>query len=183
MRNTTHLLVMLILAVGLSMMAGMAWAGSHTVEYYGCLNKGGALTGVTADGSVPVCGPGQTLIHWNEEGPQGLQGPAGPEGPAGLTDLYFREEIASVAGGAAFSVDQFCDPGDLPIAGGYHFYDGVPLPLDPGSVYVFEDRAVKVSSTVMGWRVSGRSTTGETRSLLLRVICAEISTALPEFGA
>jgi hypothetical protein len=173
--------------------AGAVLAQQAGAEYFGCLNRGGELMSVTADGTIPECGPNRTLIHWNEvgppgpagpEGPAGPQGPGGPEGPPVAEGFYLRSQRVSVEPGALFHNIVFCDEGDLPVSGGYFVFTGdVPLPGgDPGPSEVFVSRYLVPSATVHGWEVQGRNASEGVQNVFVRVLCADISVSLPPIG-
>jgi collagen triple helix repeat protein len=64
-------------------LACSGWASADTT-YYACVSRGGGLDLVST--SPRTCPAGESLISWNEAGPQGPQGPQGspgPQGPAG----------------------------------------------------------------------------------------------------
>lgn len=80
-------IVSLAFALVLVISAGSAYVvfgGNHDVVVYACLTPGGQLGSVTTDGP-PNCPGNNTLISWNQTGPQGETGPEGPEGPQGET--------------------------------------------------------------------------------------------------
>ena len=54
--------------------------------YYGCFKKSGGSLRVI-DRSVTNCTKDETLISWNQTGPQGPAGLMGPQGPQGQTGL------------------------------------------------------------------------------------------------
>ena len=73
-------LVLLLVALA----AGFAIAKSDNVTYYGCVNKSSGTIKMINEGED--CLNNETLIEWNQvgpQGPQGEQGPIGPQGPAG----------------------------------------------------------------------------------------------------
>jgi hypothetical protein len=70
--------------------AALATAGSASNVYEGCLrHESGTVYRVELNPSTPpICGRHDTLITWNQTGPQGpagLQGATGPAGPQGAT--------------------------------------------------------------------------------------------------
>lgn len=76
--SLTFVLV-LVLSAG---SAYVVFGGNHDVVVYACLTPGGQLRNVTTDGP-PNCPGNNTLISWNQTGPQGDIGPQGPQGPKG----------------------------------------------------------------------------------------------------
>jgi hypothetical protein len=55
---------------------------SASEVYYACLKKNGKIDSLVG-GEIPTCKPNETLVEWNQTGPEGPAGPEGPEGPAG----------------------------------------------------------------------------------------------------
>ena len=107
--------LMRLLAVGASAAAVLGGgsfalaADSATVAvgtvYSGCVTSlGHALYNVRVN-STPTCFRGDTLISWNQNGPQGPQGPQGPKGDKGDTG-------ATGATGAAGAKGDKGDKGD-----------------------------------------------------------------------
>jgi collagen triple helix repeat protein len=74
-----------IAGVGLVMVASsVGLADSSPVTFTGCLSVGGTLQMVTINpGQTTTCPNGDTLVTWNQIGPQGPAGPQGPQGPVG----------------------------------------------------------------------------------------------------
>ncbi len=62
--------------------AYVVFGDDHDVVVYACLTPGGQLRNVTTDGP-PDCPSNNTLISWNQTGPQGDIGPQGPQGEEG----------------------------------------------------------------------------------------------------
>lgn len=91
MKNTTLVLAAMLAGFLGSSAVGLVSAhGGDTTRIHACLNPGnGTIYIVSADAT---CGPNQTALDWNIQGPvgpigpagpQGIQGPTGPTGPAG----------------------------------------------------------------------------------------------------
>lgn len=92
----TLILLALVVAMGATVAASVALADEPGVEYYACVNQGGDLSAVTID-EAPECRGNKTLIHWNENGPQGPAGAIGPAGPPGdLSGLVVVNASTSV---------------------------------------------------------------------------------------
>lgn len=78
------LLMLAALAMGMlgSSITSMVSAhGGDTSRIHACLNPGNGTIYVV--GANLSCGPNQTALDWNIQGPQGPQGAQGPQGPAG----------------------------------------------------------------------------------------------------
>ena len=76
--SLTFVLVLLLSAGS----AYVVFGDNHDVVVYACLTPGGQLRDVTTDGP-PDCAGNNTLISWNQTGPQGEIGPTGPQGEPG----------------------------------------------------------------------------------------------------
>jgi hypothetical protein len=88
-------------AVGLILLVTIAYAsipGSDGV-FYGCYKKSGGSLRVI-DRSVTNCSKDETLISWNQTGPEGPQGPVGPQGPQGEPGPAGPQGIEGPAGPA-----------------------------------------------------------------------------------
>ncbi|HUG14712.1 MAG TPA: hypothetical protein VMM78_06795 [Thermomicrobiales bacterium] len=77
------LIAALILAIGTTF---VAYGNDPGDTYYACLTPGGTLSDVNVSpDETPACPANQTLISWNQTGPQGIQGEQGPQGEKGDT--------------------------------------------------------------------------------------------------
>jgi hypothetical protein len=77
--------IIMLSVVALILLVTIAYAsipGSDGV-IYGCYKKSGGSLRVI-DRAVTNCAKDESLISWNQTGPEGPQGPAGPPGPQGL---------------------------------------------------------------------------------------------------
>src|SRR6185436_14980512 len=63
--------------------------GQAPTTFYGCMDKNGVLTVVSASA---VCKSGSTKIQWNDPGPQGPQGPQGIPGTTGQAVQYLTTD-------------------------------------------------------------------------------------------
>lgn len=186
-----------IVGMAVAALGGAALAESTPEVFKGCLSNGGEIGKITTDGSSPRCGPGQMPIEWNATGPTGPPGPPGPQGEPGpvgpqgepgpgLAGLYLTSTVVDAAPGQVFIANVFCEPGDLPMSGGYFvFPDGTsPFPgVDPGDVEIWANRYLVPSPSQHGWEVQGRNTSPDAQDIFLRVLCADIGdVALPAIG-
>jgi len=64
------------------LIGGVATPASASEVYYACLKKNGKVDTLVA-GEVPTCKPNETLVEWNQTGPEGPEGPAGQDGTDG----------------------------------------------------------------------------------------------------
>ncbi len=78
--------VVAVLAVGVG--GGLAWASipDGSGVFHACLGTGGAVRVI--DTATQTCGPSESPVSWNQQGPVGPRGPAGvgvsgPPGPSG----------------------------------------------------------------------------------------------------
>ncbi|MBN9608327.1 MAG: hypothetical protein BGO26_20155 [Actinobacteria bacterium 69-20] len=83
--------------------AGSTWAlASETATstvYRGCLQHNtGVIYRVTTSRTAPRCFRHDTLISWNQTGPQGLPGATGPQGPKGDTGAAGAPGATGAAG-------------------------------------------------------------------------------------
>lgn len=68
--------------LGALLILGIQKVFADTTIYYACVKtSNGSIRMVTAN---TTCGSGETLISWNQTGPQGPQGIQGPPGPTGV---------------------------------------------------------------------------------------------------
>ena len=82
LQNVTLLVLALLMGLVGSGVASMVSAhGGDTTRIHACLNPGNGTIYVV--GANQSCGPNQTALDWNIQGPQGLQGEQGPQGPQG----------------------------------------------------------------------------------------------------
>lgn len=102
-----------VLAVGLVLGASAVALGvDPPAQYTGCLTKDGVLYKVNV-GTTPkqACSKNETLITWNQQGPQGLQGSTGPSGAPGTngSDGAAGPAGAAVLNGAGAPTTQGAD--------------------------------------------------------------------------
>lgn len=85
-RGSTRILTLAIV-VALAFAAGSAYVADGNDPgdtYYGCLTPSGSLSRIAVNPTEPPdCAGNQTLISWNQQGPQGQIGPQGEQGPPG----------------------------------------------------------------------------------------------------
>jgi hypothetical protein len=84
-RSRGYRVASLAFVIVLVVSAGTAFTvfgNNHDVVVYACLTPGGQLNSVSTDGP-PACPGNNTLISWNQTGPQGPPGDEGPEGDEG----------------------------------------------------------------------------------------------------
>lgn len=84
MKNKLFLIVGILI---LLLAGGMTWAlaQGEGVIYYACVNKSSGTIKIINEGEG--CKNNETLIQWNQVGPQGPAGPQGPQGPQGEQGL------------------------------------------------------------------------------------------------
>src|SRR2546422_11060666 len=92
--NTGKFRFCTLLVVGLMVFGGLQMRAAADYEIYACENNSSGTLKIVAAGTV--CANNETLIHWNEVGPQGpmglpgmngkdgTNGKDGPQGPQGL---------------------------------------------------------------------------------------------------
>ena len=107
-RRTQRTILLSTAAVTLLAVIGFASIPGADGVIHGCFKKSGGTLRVI-DMSVTTCGRDETLLSWNQTGPQGPQGPqgvpgpqgpAGPAGPIGATGPAGPEGPAGPAGPA-----------------------------------------------------------------------------------
>jgi hypothetical protein len=114
-------------ALLLALCAAGAWAQSETVEYYACVNKASGAIHMVQEGET--CHNNETLIEWNQVGPQGPQGEQGPpgeqglqgeQGPPGVLGFYssFGEPFLA-SPFQAVNLYAACDTSDVVTGGGF----------------------------------------------------------------
>jgi hypothetical protein len=91
-RNRMYLGIGVVLLLALC--AAGAWAQGEPVAYYACVNNDSGAIHMVQEGET--CHKNETLVEWNQVGPQGPQGetglqgeqgPPGEQGPQGETGL------------------------------------------------------------------------------------------------
>src|SRR5215204_7418508 len=84
--NLTHRSRRIIVfsAIGIMLLSVIAYASIPGADgvIYGCYKKSGGTLRVI-DKSVTNCAENETLLSWNQTGPQGPAGPQGPQGEQG----------------------------------------------------------------------------------------------------
>jgi len=85
--NLTHRNQRIIVfsAIGIMLLSVIAYSSIPGADgvIYGCYKKSGGTLRVI-DKSVTNCAESETLLSWNQTGPQGPAGPQGPQGEQGL---------------------------------------------------------------------------------------------------
>ena len=132
------------------------------------------------------CGEGQSLITWNQTGPQGPAGVAGPQGPKGdagspgATHITARSTtVSSFRDGDPLDVS--CNAGEVATGGGGHvssdaidvalFNTGLTGGGSPGVITASEP--IVTNGVVTGWRVkANRSLNATLVPLTAWVLCA-----------
>jgi len=95
------------LAVAALVLGGSVSTASATPagDFYACLKKDGKVSQMSVD-TAPICRNNETLVQWNQMGPQGEQGSpgsAGAQGAAGVSPAYYGEG-RGLFGGSAVDV-------------------------------------------------------------------------------
>lgn len=75
-----------LLAAALAFSAGsalVAYGSESSKPLYACVHNKSGQVKMAPDGSQTQCGNQETLIAWNQQGPQGEMGPPGPQGEPG----------------------------------------------------------------------------------------------------
>jgi hypothetical protein len=134
-----------------------ASASTTGTVYSACVTRlGHALYDVTANGT-PKCLKGDTLITWNQ---------AGPQGPAGTFGSVHTFSVSGdVPNNNAGTVIAGCDTGTATGGGGSW---GSALV----NVFLNESRPVPETGSPSGWEVTVANTSGNTISLKVDVLCA-----------
>jgi hypothetical protein len=131
-----------------------------------------------------ACGRGQSLVVWNQAGPQGPKGDAGPQGPTGNTgpqgpkgDKGDPGDTQIVARSTTIStfrdgqpLDVSCNAGEVATGGGGHvssneidqqlFNAGLSGGGSPGVITASEP--IVTNGVVTGWRVKANRTLNST---------------------
>lgn len=71
--------------LGALLILGIQQVFADTTIYYACVKTNGGTIRVVAQGAT--CTNSETLISWNQQGPQGIQGVPGPSGAPGPTGI------------------------------------------------------------------------------------------------
>lgn len=128
----------IVLALTLTTAAGVAYGRSArvTVTIDACYDTGtGALRIASA------CGPTESPISWNSEGPPGPVGPPGPAGTSGATNVTVRSEVTNGVGEA------WCKRGEKAVGGGYAGVDHEAVSSFPSPSW----------GTPVGWKVESEA--------------------------
>jgi hypothetical protein len=133
-----------------------------------------------------ACGQGQSLVTWNQTGPQGPKGDTGPQGPKGdsgnpgATHIIARSTtISTFRDGEPLDVS--CTTGEVATGGGGHvssdpidqqlFNSGLTGGGSPGVITASEP--IVTNGVVTGWRVKANRTLNATLvPLTAWVLCA-----------
>lgn len=113
--SSRHGLALALVAaiIGTTTIGVAAAAGTGLIS--ACVNRAGQLRIITpgasttwgdADDAQPIneCGRNETLLTWNQSGPQGPTGPTGATGPAGPTGPSGLPAVSVVGGGTPGNV-------------------------------------------------------------------------------
>ncbi len=175
-----------VLGGGSFALAADSAAPTGTV-YSACVTAlGHSLYNFKVNGT-PKCFRGDTLISWNQTGPQGpagpqgpkgdkgdtgatgatgATGPLGPQGPAGtFGSIHTFSESVAVANNQAASLEVGCDSGTL-ISGGLTVAEAVI------GVTIDADHPVPSSGTPSAWEAEIANTSGLSLTLTVSVVCA-----------
>jgi hypothetical protein len=200
-RQTRLLLAGGAIGLGLGMIATLAYAaipGAGGV-ISACVSTGGfngqhILTLLDLSQKT-TCEHGQSLITWNQTGPQGPKGDTGPQGPAGNTGPQGPKGDPGAPGAANIIVrsttvntfrdgaplDVSCNTGEVATGGGGHvssdaidqqlFESGLTGGGSPGVITASEP--IVTNGVATGWRVKANRTLNATLvPLTAWVLCA-----------
>jgi Collagen triple helix repeat (20 copies) len=148
-----------IVALSLAMTGNvLAAVPSANGVIYGCYTKSTSAIRVI-DKDVTNCKQGESLLQWNQTGPQGLMGltgPAGPAGPTGATGSVGATGATGPAGATGATGPAGVALADFVFANGFGFVKDVATPLVaktvPAGSYVF---VATVSSVGTGSTLGG----------------------------
>lgn len=88
---------MLVAVVALVLAAtGVGWAATQSTSVITACANADQVLSLSTTGSCPQ---GDTLVQWNQQGPQGLEGPQGAQGLAGPQGVQGPQGVAGPAGG------------------------------------------------------------------------------------
>ncbi len=97
------------------------------VQISACVGKSGLMRILQSGGQ---CADTETLLTWNQQGPQGPAGPTGPTGltgptgatgPTGVVGFYDVEvNLGYVSPGGSVTFNVSCNAGDFASGGGYY---------------------------------------------------------------
>lgn len=170
------LVAALILAIGTTF---VAYGDDPGDTYYACLTPGGSLNQVVVNpDDPPTCPPNQTLISWNQTGPQGPQGlqgekgdtgdtgekgdtgdkgekgDTGEQGPPGPASIIIRSANVVIPPGEFREAAVPCESGEIATGGGY----SRPFAESNRDVSVTQNRAGTTFTVVpTGWYVFARN--------------------------
>jgi hypothetical protein len=157
------LAVVLVLAVGAGVAAGMAASGNPVI--HSCYTKASGRLRII---SGTKCHKREKSLSWNQKGPQGDQGPQGPKGMPGAQgnsgpqgapgqpttiDGAGSDEAFVCADGSCPNegfAAAICPSGEVPISGGYQ--EDPDLPQFVNTV-LFNDVVVDNTTGDLGWGV------------------------------
>ncbi|MGH3071173.1 MAG: hypothetical protein ACRDNB_02740 [Gaiellaceae bacterium] len=171
---------------------GVAWATIPAADgvIHGCYQKEEGNLRVV-DNTVASCRPAEVAISWSQTGPQGSQGPAGPTGPQGpqgekgetgddgadgVSGWEQKTNSLLVGNGPneVFFADATCSPGKKPLGGGYQLKDeggGASGELEREA----SDEVLASVPLNSGWRVAVQQDEDEDFTLIVWVVCANVS--------
>ena len=150
MRRRTMLSAVAGAVVATAFAGGIAWA-TTSGELQACAKKdNGQLRLVATAGD---CGPSETAVSWNEQGPQGPSGPSGPVGAKGDKGDKGEPGNLALAGQsceAGESVTGFDADGDILCTGGSPPPPPPPPPAPSQWTLVPQSNSVSFGNTPIG---------------------------------
>lgn len=192
LRQMRWLLTGSALGLGLGMIATLAYAaipGAGGV-ISACVSTAGFdgqhLVTLLDASQQSTCRPGQSLLTWNQTGPQGAKGDTGPQGPKGdtgtpgATHIIARSTTVNVFHDGE-PLDVSCNTSEVATGGGGHvssdaidrqlFNVGLTGGGSPGVITASEP--IVTNGVVTGWRVKANRTFNATLvPLTAWVLCA-----------
>ena len=155
-------------AAGALLVTAMFGARSALADHdsnviHACANAQGQVRIV---GSASDCFRSETVLQWNERGPQGPPGlagplgPTGPAGPAGVSGLVRVTNSASFDAGEFGSVSVSCPSGAKVFGGGFNV----------GGVFGAFTVQASAPASLTAWTVSGRANSAAT--VIAYAMCA-----------
>jgi hypothetical protein len=158
--------------------AALATSSPSGDAYQGCLNRAlGALYNVKVNPTAPPsCFLHDTVVKWNQSGPEGAPGatgatgPAGPQGPTGATGPQGPSGTASrtiaigsfvqVGAGGDGTATATCPSGSTATGGGFDTTTGIDVLS-----------SVPASDGTQSWEVDAQNPTGVGGEFRARVVC------------
>lgn len=161
-----------LLAIGVGVGYGLSIARAHGGDgvIHVCVNNS---TGAMRHVSNPVhCRSTETLLEWNEEGPQGPQGdtgatgPQGPQGDPGISGYEVVTATVSIPDNTISGAIATCPTGKNVLGGGLNFSALAAANSTIRSSPWLDDDA---------WSVLYHNGSGTTGTLTVSAICATVS--------